>query len=508
MINCGTTGLTIGGSVSGLIGGGLVLQYNGSNNLAVSGQANVPFTFPAPVSAGTAYAVTVLTQPSNPAQVCSVVNGSGTANTNVSNVQVICTQPGFKISGSVVGLVEAPGDTLELQDNAGDDLFVTGDTTFTFPTQVTNGGIYNVNVFLPPTSQVQGCNEFFYTGIAITNVSDVLVDCQHNDWNWLSWYVSATNAANTYATVTTPLQPPNEPFPPNISTPGGRDFAASWTDNLGRKWLFGGNGFPYPNPLGKQLPSLLNDLWVNDPSFGGWVPANLPIFTNSTSIPAVFQVRVDPLESEDVPTTPSFLGSRWGSSSWTDTTTGNLYLFGGQGIGISGTLLNDLWKCTPAAATVDAAGAGTSSCPWTLVGGSTAGDTTGVYGTQGAPGGVPGGRWAAATTTDASGNFWLFGGQGLDSAGTIGLLNDLWEYNATGNQWTWIGPSISNVANQKGNYGTLGAGSGTTAPGGRSGKSVMGRYRPEIFGSFSGGFGLDLGRDWQCCGSSPWRGQS
>ena len=35
----GATSLTIGGSVSGLLGGGLVLQYNGGNNLAISGQA-------------------------------------------------------------------------------------------------------------------------------------------------------------------------------------------------------------------------------------------------------------------------------------------------------------------------------------------------------------------------------------------------------------------------------------------------------------------------------------
>jgi len=30
--------------------------------------------------------------------------------------------------------------------------------------------------------------------------------------------------------------------------------------------------------------------------------------------------------------------------------------------------------------------------------------------------------------TDASGNFWLFGGNGFDSAGTQGYLNDLWKY--------------------------------------------------------------------------------
>ena len=105
------------------------------------------------------------------------------------------------------------------------------------------------------------------------------------------------------------------------------------------------------------------------------------------------------------------------------------------------------------------------------------------------PGGVPGGRWAAATTTDASGNFWLFGGQGVDSAGTIGLLNDLWEYNATSNQWTWIGPSTSNVANQNGNYGTQGTGTGTTAPGGRQAGVLWADTSGNIW--LFGGFGLD-----------------
>src|SRR6266849_2005969 len=68
-ITCGTNGLTIGGSVSGLIGSGLVLQNNGANNLQVSGTGNVTFTFLSPIAAGTGFAVTILTQPSNPPQV-------------------------------------------------------------------------------------------------------------------------------------------------------------------------------------------------------------------------------------------------------------------------------------------------------------------------------------------------------------------------------------------------------------------------------------------------------
>ena len=492
LINCGTTGLTVGGSVSGLIGSGLVLQNNGSDNFGVVGNGNVPFTFSTPLTTGSAYAVTVLTQPANPAQVCTVVNGSGTVTANVNNVQVVCTQPGFKISGSVVGLVPGAGDILELQDNSGDDLFVTGDTTFTFPTSVTNGGIYNVSMFLPPTSQPQPCVLYFYTGIAITNVSDVLVDCEHNDWAWISWYLGSTTAANNYATVTTPLEPKNEPFPPNIGTPGGRDFASTWTDAFGRKWLYGGLGFPFPDPLGKQSPAFLNDLWVFDDSVGGWVPANLPVFSNGQNIPPVFQVRVDPLELEDVPTvvggsTPA-PGSRWGSSSWTDLATGDLFLFGGQGVDSAGdiTLLNDLWKCTPGAS-IDPNGAGTSACPWTEVGGPTTGNTVGNYGTQGVAGGFPGGRWAAATTTDATGHVWLFGGQGVGSGVTIGLLNDLWEF--TGGQWTWIGPSNSNVVNQNGSYGTQGTGSGTTAPGGRQAAVLWADASGNIW--LFGGFGLD-----------------
>jgi hypothetical protein len=42
---------------------------------------------------------------------------------------------------------------------------------------------------------------------------------------------------------------------------------------------------------------------------------------------------------------------------------------------------------------------------------------------------LPGGRWGATAYTDAAGNVWMFGGQGYDSGGNVGLLNDLWKYN-------------------------------------------------------------------------------
>ena len=53
---------TVGGTVSGLAGSGLVLQNNGANDLSIS--ADGTFSFTARVANGGSYAVTVKTQPS------------------------------------------------------------------------------------------------------------------------------------------------------------------------------------------------------------------------------------------------------------------------------------------------------------------------------------------------------------------------------------------------------------------------------------------------------------
>jgi len=80
---------SIGGSVSGLVGSGLVLQLNAANDLAIA--ADGSFTFTAPLADGSVYTVSVLTQPTGPAQTCSIVNGGGTlAGADVTDVQVSC----------------------------------------------------------------------------------------------------------------------------------------------------------------------------------------------------------------------------------------------------------------------------------------------------------------------------------------------------------------------------------------------------------------------------------
>jgi uncharacterized protein DUF3443 len=78
---------TVGGTVSGLTGKGLVLEDDSAAPLSVSG--NGSFVFTSALASGDSYAVTVMTQPSD--QTCIVDNSYGTvASADVVNVAVSC----------------------------------------------------------------------------------------------------------------------------------------------------------------------------------------------------------------------------------------------------------------------------------------------------------------------------------------------------------------------------------------------------------------------------------
>ena len=82
---------TVGGTVSGLTGSGLVLQNNASGDLTVT--ASGPFTFAMKLASGSPYNVTVATPPSG--QDAYVAHGSGTVNgAPVTSVLVSCYPAG------------------------------------------------------------------------------------------------------------------------------------------------------------------------------------------------------------------------------------------------------------------------------------------------------------------------------------------------------------------------------------------------------------------------------
>ncbi len=191
--------------------------------------------------------------------------------------------------------------------------------------------------------------------------------------------------------------------------PGARQVSASWRDSNGNVWLFGGWGYGADGILGQ-----LNDVWSFNPSNDRWtwMGGSNTVGANGGQ-PGVYGTLGTPA-SGNIP------GSRGAASSFTDSG-GNLWLFGGSGYDANGNFstLNDLWKFSP------------STNEWTWMGGSGIASQSGVYGILGtpAPENIPGSRYGASSWTDHSGNLWLFGGLGKDSAGSTNWLNDVWEFS-------------------------------------------------------------------------------
>ncbi|MGD0597136.1 MAG: kelch repeat-containing protein [Sedimentisphaerales bacterium] len=240
----------------------------------------------------------------------------------------------------------------------------------------------------------------------------------------------------------------NNHNPPGTNNaPGGREGGISWIDSDGNLWFFGGYGIG----VGSTNTGQLNGLW----KYNG---ANWTLVKGPDAVTNVFyQTGIYGTKgSSDLDNTP---GARSNSVSWTGTssTSGDLYLFGGNGYDINGTygLLNDLWRFS------------TSSGNWTWVSGSSTVSQYGVYGTVGvaASSNTPGARGWSSTWTDSNGTFWLFGGYGYGSSGLAGMLNDLWKYS--GSKWTWVSGSKS--VSHKGVYGTKGVADADNVPGTRYG---------------------------------------
>jgi hypothetical protein len=109
----------IGGTITGLVGSGLVLQL-GQNTVSVS--KNGAFTFPDSVSAGTTYSVAVETQPSNPTQSCTVGDGSGVVSGPITTIQVVCAVPavwGYPAGIPGISAMVVAGSTIYLAGGFG-----------------------------------------------------------------------------------------------------------------------------------------------------------------------------------------------------------------------------------------------------------------------------------------------------------------------------------------------------------------------------------------------------
>jgi len=266
------------------------------------------------------------------------------------------------------------------------------------------------------------------------------------------------------------------------NTPGGRAHVAAWVDSSGNFWLYGGEGFD-----GAGNSGALSDLWRFNPSTNQWTwmggSSTVPVNSGCSNcvqgqppVPGTLGIAAQG-------NTP---GGLWQASSWTDKN-GNFWLFGGWGYTPSGyaSVPNDQWEFNP------------SSSEWAWMGGDSNFGTSALHGTYGdlgkfTAGNIPGPRWGGATWTDANGNLWLFGGQGDAAIVTEGILNDLWEFNPSTNQWAWM--SGSSTLNQPGVYGTVGVPAASNTPGSRMNPSNWSDVNGNLW--LFGGLGYDSNSNW------------
>ena len=279
---------------------------------------------------------------------------------------------------------------------------------------------------------------------------------QQGEWEWLK----GNNGINTIGNYGA------QGVPALANNPGARESSIRWTDASGNFWLFGGLGYA-------GVSGRLNDLWKYDPNTNEW--------TWMKGSNTVDQNGVYGTQGVSSPT--NYPGSRSHAIKWVDGN-GNLWLFGGVGYGSSGGVgyLTDLWKYNIA------------TNVWTWMKGSNTINQNGTYGTLGisSPTNNPGSRWAGTGWYDNSGFLWLLGGSGYPATGTNGLLNDLWKFNTSTNEWTWVGGS--NLIDQLGLYGTQGVPSSTNCPGAR--------YLSSSWKDFSGNFWLFAGGGFPAVGSA------
>jgi hypothetical protein len=494
-VNC-VLSFTIGGTVTGVVGTGLILENSSDSELLPISPANgnQAFTFTKLVPTGTAYTVTISAQPTGPTQTCVVATGTGTgtATSNVTSVVITCPAVTFSVGGTVVGLAGTgtgngplTDNSFALENNLGNTLSVSSNGAFTFATPVALNDQYQVSVFTPPSTQFQGCTTWDYKGVVTANVTNIVVDCAHDDWTWIDGTkTSGTVASPLYGSVATTL--PTTLLNPYTNTPGGRYGAAGWSDSHGNLWMFGGEGWELS---GSTTPSTLdapmNDLWVCPVAVsvvvdhcqwqlvGAYDPTTvvpIPPSTAATVGALVIQNAQNENQGGAYNTvgTAGVPGGRYGAATWTDAA-GNLWMFGGNGNSSSSRgLLNDLWEFNAStynpASYSDLTGAPYTSTPgvWTWKGGSSSTNQAGTY--TGAAGTlVPGARVNAVSWKDTAGNFWLFGGYGFDGSSNEGFLSDLWEF--TGGNWVFV--SGNKTFNVNGIYGAQGTAATTNLPGGR-----------------------------------------
>jgi hypothetical protein len=227
-----------------------------------------------------------------------------------------------------------------------------------------------------------------------------------NIWTWISGG-SVPNQLPVYGT---------QGVPSPLNSPGSRNCPATWTDDAGNLWMYGGY------TMGNLTRA---DLWKFDTTSLEWTWMS-GVTGTSVSNTLPYGVPTSVLNPRSVAET---------NCTWTDNQN-QLWMYGG---------VMQYWLDYYD----DVIRYNISTNEWTWIRGGSVGIQP-IYGTQGIPDPAnnPGSRLAYAKWKDSAGDFYFMNGSTYYSGAND--HNDVWRYNSTSDEWTWI--SGTQLTNDPGSY--------------------------------------------------------
>jgi hypothetical protein len=241
---CSPQSFSLGGSITGLIAGSVVLTDTTDTVTVSSGSQT--FTMPTHVAFGTQYALTVRTQPAG--LTCSPGNnGTGTMPAGAVSIAVTCSANAYTLGGNISGLTTSG---LILASGSGNVTNVaSGASMFTLPNGVAYGSTYDVTVITQPIGQLCGIASASGTMPASNNTASVQISCTN--------YVFTTAGGPYTLTV-----PPGVTSIRIQATGGGGGSGLGQTDGIG------GNGAVVTSTVSVQAGDSLS-IYVGGGGSGG-----------------------------------------------------------------------------------------------------------------------------------------------------------------------------------------------------------------------------------------------
>ncbi|MCF0071483.1 hypothetical protein LZD49_13460 [Dyadobacter sp. CY261] len=232
-----------------------------------------------------------------------------------------------------------------------------------------------------------------------------------------------------------------------------------WADAKGNLWVFGGSGYDVDGQYG-----IFQDLWRFNPKNNNW---------------QLIKGKGNSSEKE-IDKDPSWPAGRRNASTWCDKN-GNLWLFGGKGMGDL-FHLNDMWVFE------------TNKGQWRKIQGSNSVNDKPTYDrlNESAKNSSPGGRSGSSTWVDNDDNLWLFGGESQEGKNMI-AYNDLWQFDQKKELWRKI--AGADKPNQTLDSNSISTGSKKIDPSSRRGAIAWydkTKNQLYLYGGF--GFGVSSGQ--------------